>query len=169
MDVYTSIDNLRIGNRKFRSYKEMPGGMADWVEETTIKLLTGRNDDELTAVEELGRLGREFHVQPFFGIGGHYYFPDVFFPEFRLIVEIDGAYHRYSAKSDRERDALFRGIGIKTVRIPSSVVRSGDTIPFLRDAVENGRYTAAPKPRAKRAAKAGKSARRRKSSGKGRT
>lgn len=145
MKVYTSIENLKIGNQKFNSYKELSQDFIEWADETAIKLLIDRNEDELKAVEELSKLKRPFHVQPFFRIDGNCYFPDVFFPDFALIIEIDGGYHALCKKQDMNRDILFKKIGINTIRIPSRKVRSGETLIFLHDAIENGKYSVVKK------------------------
>lgn len=56
------------------------------------------------------------------------YFADFYIPALRTIVEIDGGLHERpeSVLYDRERDRLFAGIGITTVRIKSSSVKRNE-------------------------------------------
>lgn len=56
------------------------------------------------------------------------YFADFYIPALRVIVEIDGGLHERpeSVLYDQERDSLFAGIGIKTIRIKTSSVKAGE-------------------------------------------
>lgn len=56
------------------------------------------------------------------------YFADFYIPALRVIVEIDGGLHERpeSVLYDQERDRMFAGIGITTVRIKSSSVKRNE-------------------------------------------
>lgn len=48
------------------------------------------------------------------------YFPDIFFDEQRLLIEIDGGYHMGQTDEDEERDKFFRNHGYKTIHIKNA-------------------------------------------------
>lgn len=50
------------------------------------------------------------------------FLPDFYFPDYKVILEIDGKrYHKNKAK-DKQRDAIFFSKGIRTLRIPAKSV-----------------------------------------------
>lgn len=53
-----------------------------------------------------------------------YYFADFYIPALKTIIEVDGEEHNLVVhrELDKERDADFSSIGIKTIRIPSKAV-----------------------------------------------
>lgn len=69
--------------------------------------------------------------QAYFMIRGRSYFLDFFFPCRMLAVEIDGSVHRFRKEHDRRRDADFRSIGIRTIRIKNKDVMNGKLLDRL--------------------------------------
>ena len=45
------------------------------------------------------------------------YYPDLFFREARICIEIDGEYHKYRAKEDAKKDMVFVRHGFTIIRI----------------------------------------------------
>lgn len=63
--------------------------------------------------------------QAYFRIRKRSYFLDFFFPSRMLAIEIDGSVHRTQKEYDRRRDADFRSIGIRTIRVKNKDVMNG--------------------------------------------
>ena len=75
---------------------------------------------EVRLLEAFQRIGLQPQQQ--FPIGR--YFADFYFPEERLVVEVDGrSYHSARDGYDRQRDRLMRDAGYAVCRIPASLVR----------------------------------------------
>ena len=50
------------------------------------------------------------------------YVADFYCPAAKMVIEVDGATHDYSVKSDANRDAYMESLGLKIVRIAASDV-----------------------------------------------
>lgn len=124
MIVYTSIENLQLREHETESYKELGEEFSEWVEETTIKFLSRRNEAEVKAGELLEKMFVNVDKQPFFKINNRSYFLDYFIEDKNLAIEIDGGYHKLIKESDKQRDADFFSIGIRTVRLNAEKVLS---------------------------------------------
>lgn len=129
--VYTSLDDFKLKNKIVLSYSLLNDNLVEWVNEKSVELLRNRSDVESLAIEEMKRKGLRVEEQVYFNIEGKSYFLDAFFVKYNIAVEIDGVMHKSQQGYDRRRDEQFRRIGIKTIRIPSSVVRNGGTIDYL--------------------------------------
>lgn len=126
MIIYTSIEGLELDNHEVRSYRDLDDDFREWIEETTIELLTKRRKSELKASDSLKSIYEEVDEQPFFMISNRSYFLDFYIPSRKVAVEIDGGYHRGMRKADRQRDIDFFNIGIRTVRISADkVIKKG--------------------------------------------
>lgn len=132
MIIYTSLDNLKLKNHEIRSYIDLDSDFKEWIEETTIELLSKRNEAELKAGDYLRSIYKEVEVQPFFMIANRSYFLDYFIPAKNIAIEIDGGYHKMAKKYDKQRDIDFLNVGIKTVRIRADkVVKEGISVKDL--------------------------------------
>lgn len=86
----------------------------------------------MLAGEELKKYVNEVHEQVYFRISGHSYFLDYYLPKYKLAIEIDGNYHKIRRVEDKERYKMFNNIGIRTIRISSKDVLSGNFISKLK-------------------------------------
>jgi very-short-patch-repair endonuclease len=67
------------------------------------------------------RLGAVFRRQaPLLGR----FIADFLAPTQRLVIEVDGAYHRERARADARRDAALQRAGYRVLRMPASLVAS---------------------------------------------
>ncbi len=131
--VYTSLDNFKLKHQEVKSYLKLDDNMIEWIEENSIHLLISRNKAELKAGEELKKYVNDVQEQVYFRIEGHSYFLDYYLPKYKIAIEIDGSFHKIRKTEDKERDKLFWGIGIKTIRIPAKEVLRGNFIGVLRE------------------------------------
>ena len=131
--VYTSLDNFKLKHQEVKSYLKLDDSTVEWIEENSIHLLISRNKAELKAGEELKKYINDVQEQAYFRIEGHSYFLDYYLPKYKIAIEIDGSFHKIRKTEDKERDKLFWGIGIKTIRIPAKEVLKGNIISVLRE------------------------------------
>ena len=131
--VYTSLDNFKLKHQEVKSYLELDGSMVEWIEENSIHLLISRNKAELKAGEELKKYISDVQEQVYFRIEGRSYFLDYYLPKYKIAIEIDGSFHKIRKTEDKERDEMFWGIGIRTIRIPAKEVLRGNFIRVLRE------------------------------------
>lgn len=96
-----------------------------WVVSNRKRLLRRATTPERIARRMLSRIGRRVTAQAFFMIRGRSYFLDFFFPDAMTAVEIDGSIHKLTKEHDRKRDADFRSIGIRTIRVKNEDVMLG--------------------------------------------
>lgn len=129
--VYTSLDNFKAKKWEVRSYKVLNNELAEWVEQTTLRLIETRNKAELDAGSELVRVLPNVEKQVFFRIHGRCYFLDYYYPKRRIAIEIDGGYHKGRKDVDAQRDKDFLEIGIRTIRISDKDVLKGKFIEKL--------------------------------------
>ena len=149
-EIYTSIDGYSSSRCETRSYKSLSEEFCKWIEETTIRLLKGRLRPERMAGDVLKKVFPLVYEQPFFMIYGRSYFLDFFIPDKNLAVEIDGKCHKKRKEVDLLRDADFKSIGIKTIRIKASDVLNGKTFEILRDRLQKKKKVkkvSKPKPK----------------------
>ena len=133
MIIFTSIDNFSSKKRDVKNYRELDEIFVEWIEETTIKLLTNRNYVEKKAGKQIKAIFKNVYEQPFFMINGRSYFLDFYIPEIKVAIEIDGSYHKDRKKRDKTRDNDFYSIGIKTVRISSKkIINKGFSLEYLK-------------------------------------
>lgn len=121
--IYTSVKGLRIKDVDVRGID----GMALSVivrERRRILLQNATVPESVSAI-----LMRGFDEKPirqaYFRIRKRSYFLDFFFPSMMLAIEIDGSSHLSRKEHDRLRDADFRSIGIRTIRIKNADVMNG--------------------------------------------
>lgn len=130
--IYTSLDNFKLKHTDVISYTELNDDLVEWINKNSIKLLINRNKEEMLAGEELKKYVNEVHEQVYFRISGHSYFLDYYLPKYKLAIEIDGNYHKIRRVEDKERYKMFNNIGIRTIRISSKDVLSGNFISKLK-------------------------------------
>lgn len=131
--VYTTLDNFKLKHQEVKSYLELDVSTVEWIEENSIHLLISRNKAELKAGEELKKYINDVQEQVYFRIEGRSYFLDYYLPKYKIAIEIDGSFHKIRKTEDKERDNLFWGIDIKTIRIPAKEVLKGNFIRVLRE------------------------------------
>ena len=105
----------------------LPRSTRDWIEARMYELRASANVYEREFAEFLIKSGVYFiHQAPFVFVPRTIYFCDFYLPKERIAVEIDGSYHgaRSQAEKDMERDANFKSVGIRVVRVSNSEVRS---------------------------------------------
>ncbi len=129
--VYTSIDDFKLKKWEVRSYTELNESYAEWIEETTGKLFRQRSESELKASEILKEKFVDVYEQPYFMIRGRSFFLDFYLPAYKIAIEIDGGYHKKRIFEDKQRDSLFREIGIRTIRINTQDVCDGRLIEVI--------------------------------------
>jgi very-short-patch-repair endonuclease len=50
---------------------------------------------------------------------------DFYVPNGKIIIEIDGGYHKETVKKDENKDKIWGNIGYKTIRITNEEINSG--------------------------------------------
>jgi very-short-patch-repair endonuclease len=50
------------------------------------------------------------------------YVADFYFPTAKVVIEVDGATHDFSASADAERDAYMQVLGLRIFRVPAAEV-----------------------------------------------
>ena len=123
--IYTSVEGLHIPDVDVRGLNDLPPQKREWVHGTMRRLKTAPTIPERIAALLTGRFDERPVRQAFFMIRGRSYFLDFFMPRYMCAVEIDGSIHRLKKDHDRRRDADFRSIGIRTIRIKNKEVMEG--------------------------------------------
>ena len=94
-----------------------------WISETRKKLIASRTLYEKLFIECLPkRLRVKAKIQHPFMIKDKIYFVDVYFPQIKVAVEIDGTSHYGKEFYDKERDAKLRSEGISVLHISNTEV-----------------------------------------------
>jgi very-short-patch-repair endonuclease len=62
-------------------------------------------------------------------------------PQVRLVVEVDGGYHRLRQRADARRDRDLERLGWRVLRLPAELVlhRLSDAVALVRTAVDGDR------------------------------
>ena len=128
--IYASV-NIGIKGVNVRTVSELPPLKMEWVADTMRRLKGNPTYPERLASKILSRFDDKPIRQAFFMIRKRCYFLDFFFPERMLAIEIDGSSHNEKKEHDRRRDADFRSIGIRTIRIKNKDVTNGKLIDVL--------------------------------------
>lgn len=123
--IITSIKGLSIPNVEVKGLSALPLYRREWVRNNMKKLMQIPTLPEKVSAIMMGNFDEKPIRQAFFMIRGRCYFLDFFFLSMMVAVEIDGSVHKYKKEHDRRRDADFRSIGIRTVRISNKDVMSG--------------------------------------------
>lgn len=128
--IYTT-ENIRVTGVAVHGMSELPPKMRAWVESSRRKLVAEATLPEKIAARRLESFDERPVRQAFFLIRRRCYFLDFFFPRRMLAVEIDGSVHKLKKEHDRRRDADFRSIGIRTIRIKNTDVMQGKLMERL--------------------------------------
>ena len=118
--IYSSVP-LRIDGVSVRPVGLLPPKRREWVARRQAQLIAEATMPERMAAKTLCHAVR----QAFFLIRERCYFLDFFYPDKMVAVEIDGSSHRLRKDHDRRRDADFRSIGIRTIRVRNKDVMGG--------------------------------------------
>ena len=96
----------------------------DWIETTMYTLRSKANVYERKLIKLLKENHILFVLQAPFVLDGKIYFADFYFPDERLVVEIDGSYHETNSQKsyDIERDRAFKSYNLKTIRVSNGLV-----------------------------------------------
>jgi very-short-patch-repair endonuclease len=102
----------------FSAIGEVPTNNGNWtgLRATDLRLKAPKCEHHLrNALKELeAEQVFFFHSVPMDG-----WILDFYCPEYKLIVELDGPFHKMRRESDRNRDVHFYHKGIRTLRFPS--------------------------------------------------
>lgn len=125
MRTIFTTENVHVEGVEVLGVEKLSASMRQWVAANRRRLLQTVTLPEKITAQMLARFDDRPVRQAFFMIRKRCYFLDFFFPERMVAVEIDGSVHRLKKAHDRQRDADFRSIGIKTIRISNKDVMSG--------------------------------------------
>lgn len=118
-------ERVRIENVEVQGLEALSAAMKAWVQRQRRELVKTATLPEKLTARMLSRFSDKPTRQAFFMIRKRCYFLDFFFPERMVAVEIDGSSHMTRKAHDRQRDADFRSIGIRTIRIKNKDVMGG--------------------------------------------
>lgn len=121
--IYTSVKGLKIKDVDVRGIDGM--ALEGFVRERRRVLIQKATVPESVSASLMKRFDEKPLRQAYFRIRKRSYFLDFFFPSRMLAIEIDGSSHKYRKERDRQRDADFRSIGIRTIRIKNADVMNG--------------------------------------------
>ena len=122
--IYTT-EKIRIDGIEVLGIERLSDSMRRWVLQNRKSLLKTVTIPEKVTATMLAKFDDRPVRQAFFMIRKRCYFLDFFFPERMVAVEIDGSVHKLKKAHDRQRDADFRSIGIRTIRISNKDVMRG--------------------------------------------
>lgn len=131
MRTIYSTEKLSIDGVQVLGIDKLSAIKRQWVVENRRRLLTNCTLPENVSAKIFATFDDKPKRQVYFMIRGRSYFLDFFFPKRMLAVEIDGSVHKYNKEHDRRRDADFRSIGIRTVRIKNKDVMQGKLYEVL--------------------------------------
>lgn len=119
-------DKLSKGEKSFIPLKI-------WVEYNKDELLKKSTKEEHRVLKTLRKKDKRSAIlQKHFRINGRSYFADIYLPNRKLIIEIDGGYHTTRIDKDEQRDKDFLSIGIKTIRIPNEATNSNEYHKYMK-------------------------------------
>ena len=121
--IYTSVKGLRIDGVETVGIEKL--AIADKIRERQDVLRKRSTYPEKVSSSLMQLFDDRPLRQAYFRIRGRSYFLDFFFPLRMIAVEIDGSSHYGRKEYDRQRDADFRSIGIRTIRIKNKDVMNG--------------------------------------------
>ena len=58
----------------------------------------------------------------------HFFIPDFYSAEQKLVIELDGKIHDYQQNYDRERDLIIEKMGLKVIRFKNEEIRNLDVL-----------------------------------------
>ena len=125
MRTIYSTERVAVQGARVLGIGSLPEAKRRWIAANRERLLRTPTLPERIAARTFARFEEKPVRQAYFMIRGRSYFLDFFFPEMMVAVEIDGSVHRLTKQHDKRRDADFRSIGIRTVRIRNSDVMEG--------------------------------------------
>lgn len=126
MRTIYSTERIRIDGVEVLGIDKLSEKMRRWVVVNRMRLIRTATLPEKITARMLSKADDRLVRQAFFMIRKRCYFLDFFFPERMLAVEIDGSVHKTRRERDKQRDADFRSIGIRTIRIKNKDVMSGN-------------------------------------------
>ena len=136
--VLTTVPGLSHPGVEFRGIRGL--GIEQTIRARQAELVRAATLPESTASRMMAKLAEPPLRQAYFRIRGRSYYLDFFFKGRMLAVEIDGSSHKARREADRRRDADFRSVGIRTVRIKNRDVMSGRLFEKLFARIYNVRH-----------------------------
>ena len=122
--IYTT-EKVAVSGVEVLPVEMLSPSSRQWVERRRKSLMMQATLPERIAARMLSRFDDRPVRQAFFMIRDRGDFLDFFFPKRMVAVEIDGSSHKSRKDTDRRRDADFRSIGIRTIRVKNSDVMEG--------------------------------------------
>lgn len=107
-----------------------------WIEARMYELRDSANRYEHEVGQLLMKKGLEFiHQAPFVFRPHSIYFCDFYIPQKRVVIEVDGIYHNSSlmVSNDAERDANFKSVGIRVIRIANEEILDSKRLSLRLD------------------------------------
>lgn len=105
-----------------------------WIEVKMYELREKANVYEHLLGEQLLRMNIDFvHQAPFVFRPKSIYFCDFYLPSKRVVIEVDGIYHKSPEmlSKDLQRDENFKSIGIRVIRIANEETRDKERLPVI--------------------------------------
>lgn len=91
-----------------------------WIKSTRKELFEKVTESENRVFKKLySALGKRVKRQKPFVINGKSYFADIYIKSMKLIIEVDGGYHKLLEQQEKDeiRDKAFESVGYKTIRV----------------------------------------------------
>lgn len=95
------------------------------------ELISKATSAEKLVARELNGLGVHFVLQyPIRSKLGKLFYADIYIPELKLILEVDGAYHetKEQKRKDGNRSSVIRSLGLHVYRITNSEARRAGAV-----------------------------------------
>ena len=125
---------INVANRKYNekvkaitfATKQSPKYLVNWADKNKDKLLKSSTKYERMLFNELKKHFKDkVKKQHPFIIKDKLYYADIYIPSLRLIIEVDGGYHKAKEQQikDKKRDIDFRSMGHTTLRVTNEQVQ----------------------------------------------
>ena len=103
---------------------------AKWTRQRRASLMANTSDAEKAAYRTLTLMGYKVVRQQPIDTGRRVYFADLYVPELRMVLEIDGGYHGTSKQKrlDRNRSNGIRRMGYHVLRLSNRDARDPEKI-----------------------------------------
>lgn len=101
-----------------------------WIRQRRMELMSRTSDAEKAAYKNLVRLGYQTVRQKPISTGRRIYFADLYIPELKCIVEIDGGYHNTCSqrRKDGNRSQGLWRMGYHVLRLSNRDARDIDKV-----------------------------------------
>lgn len=103
------------------------GQKEDWCKKARKNLMRTTTEEENIVYNKLPSKMKPASFQQYpFLIKGHIYFADIYIKKWKIVIEVDGGYHKSQKqkKKDTERDSILAQMGVRVYRISNDDVRN---------------------------------------------